>query len=113
MITIVTMLMLANLAFLASEIVFMNELKTEKTDEKMEVFYGLRAVGLLLINVSYWMFAYKYFFMARQLPFKLAKREVPRNVVICDQITNRIFLSLNIIPPIFFGLGEIVYYAKA
>ena len=78
------MLMLANLAFLANEIVFMNELKTEVTNKKKEIFYGLRAFGLLLFNVSHWMFAYKYFKMSRQIPFKISKRKIPRKIVVCD-----------------------------
>ena len=108
------MLMLANLAFLSDEITSLNMLKTnDYSVKKLEIYYCLRAVGLLLTNVAHWMFAYKYFFMARQLPFKLAKREVPRNIVICDKITNWVFLSLNAIPPILYGIGEIVYYGKA
>ena len=56
------------------------------------------------------MFAQKYFKMARQTPFKLAKREVPKNIVICDQITNWVFLILNSIPPVLYGVGSISYF---
>ena len=48
--------------------------------------------------------------MARQVPFKLTKREVTRNIVICDKITNWVFLSLNSIPTILFFVGEIFYH---
>ena len=56
------------------------------------------------------MFANKYFKMSSQTPFKLAKREVPKSIERCDQITNCVFLSLNCIPPILFGIGYVVYY---
>ena len=108
------MLMLANIAFLSDEIVYINLLKTDDyTDEKLEIYYGLQAVGLLLFNISHWMFAYKYFFMARQVPFKLANREVPKNIVICDKITNWVFFSLNFIPTILYGIGGVASYPAA
>ena len=53
------------------------------------------------------MFAHKYFSMSRQLPCKLAKVEVPKRIVLCDKITNWIFLTLNIIPPIIFGVSGV------
>ena len=85
--------------------------KTEDySDKKLEILYGFRATGLLLFNVAHWMFAYKYFYMARQVPFKLANREVLKNIVICDKITNWVFFSLNFIPPILYGVGVIGYY---
>ena len=107
------MLMLANLAILATEIVFINLLKTNELDspKKNEIGYGFNAVGYLLFNLAHWMFAYKYFKMSRQLPFKLARREVPRNVFICDKITNWILLSFNSIPPILYGVGAIGKYS--
>ena len=45
--------------------------------------------------------------MAIQAPFKLAQKEVPKRTVLCDQITNWVLLSLNVIPPVLFGLGII------
>ena len=41
---------------------------------------------------------------------KLVNIKVPRFIVICDNITNWIFLSLNSIPPILYGVGAIGYY---
>ena len=106
------MLMFANLSFLASDTIAINIRKTEASplSNKWEILDCLTALGLLLFNVGHWMFAQKYFKMARQVPFKLAKREVPRNVVLCDQITNWVFLSLNAIPPIIFGVTYIGLY---
>ena len=71
------------------------------------MFYGFLAASLLLFNVGHWMFAHKYFSMSRQLPLKLVNIKVPRIIVICDNITNWIFLSLNSIPPILYGVGVI------
>ena len=83
----------------------MNELKTgEFTNKKTKIFDGFMASGLLLFNVGHWMFAEKYFSMACEAPFKLAQTEVPRRILICNKITNWIFLSLNAIPPILFGV---------
>ena len=53
------------------------------------------------------MFAHKYFSMSRQLPCKLAKVEVPKRIVLCDKITNWIFLTLNAIPPIVYGVSSV------
>ena len=50
--------------------------------------------------------------MARQTPFKLAQRLVPINIFICYQITNWVLISLNSIPCILCGVGEIVYYSN-
>ncbi len=77
--------MLANLAVLAQEFTFINMVKTNGfSDRSAEIGYSFNAVGYLLCNLAHWMFAYKYFKMSRQLPFELAKREVPKNVVVCD-----------------------------
>ena len=80
------MLMLANLAIIAGEITFINEVETNQLDSpyKNEILFSFNAFGFLLFNLAHWMFAYKYFKMSRQLPFELAKREVPKNVVVCD-----------------------------
>ena len=104
-IRILVMLMLANLAFLADETIWINELKTSNFSGKKDAIdVTCYASGLFLFNVAHWMFAQRYFEIARQVPFKLAKREVPRNVLICDRITNWVFLTLNSIPPIVFGV---------
>ena len=71
------------------------------------MFFGFAAAALLLFNVGHWMFAHKYFSMSRQLPLKLVNIKVPRFIVICDNITNWIFLSLNSIPPILTGVAGI------
>ena len=102
------MLIGANLSTIAPEVIWINMLKTENfSTEKQEILNVCYATGFLLFNVSHWMFAHKYFSMSRQLPLKLAGAKVPRFVIICDQITNWIFLSLNSIPPIFFGVAAI------
>ena len=49
--------------------------------------------------------------MSRQTPYKIAKKEVPRKIVVCDKITNLVFLSLNTIPPILNGIGMVGYDA--
>ena len=64
-------------------------------------------VGLLLFNLSHWMFAHKYFEISRQTPFKLANKKVPRRMIICDKITNWVFLSFNCIPPVLAGVAAI------
>ena len=81
--------------------------RRKKRFEENEISYSLEATGYLMFNVSHWLFAHKYFSMSRQQPYKLWNREVPRRIVLCDKITNWIFLSLNAIPPIVFGLSEI------
>ena len=53
------------------------------------------------------MFAHKYFEISRQTPFKLANKQVPRRMIICDKITNWVFLSLNCIPPVVTGVAAI------
>ena len=53
------------------------------------------------------MFAHKYFSISRQTPFKLANKEVPRRMIICDKITNWVFLFLNCITPIFTAVAAI------
>ena len=113
-ITILSMLMLANLDFLGNEIMYINILKTEASpsSKKYEIVGGIEAFGMLLFNVGHWMFSQKYFKMARQVPFKLAKREVPRNVVLCDQLTNWVFLTLNAIPPTIYGV-TFIYLCEA
>ena len=84
-ITILVMLIGANLAYIANEFVFIDMLKTnDYSDDKLEICFGFLATGLLLFNVSHWMFAYKYFKMSRQIPFKISKRKIPRNIVVCD-----------------------------
>ena len=107
---ILAILIIANMANLASETVWMNELKTGESNKKDEINYGFLATGYFLFNVGHWMFAEKYFSMARKAPFKLAQTEVPRRILICNQITNWVFLSLNAIPPILFGVGLIGYH---
>ena len=61
------MLMLANLAFLAEEIMYINILKTEASSlsKKREIALGIGAFGLLMFKVAHWMFSQKYFKMAR------------------------------------------------
>ena len=63
-----------------------------------------------MFNLAHWMFAHKYFSMSRQLPCKLAKVEVPKRIVWCDKITNWIFLTLNAIAPIVYGVSSICYW---
>ena len=82
-------------------------LKTEDySAKKLCIFFGLDAISYLLFNVSHWMFAFKYFSMSRQTPYKIAKQEVPTGIVRCDRITNWVFLSINAIPPILYGVSE-------
>ena len=66
-IRILLMLMLANLALLADEIVYINILKTEgsPSSKKLEIAAGFGGLGALLFNVGHWMFSQKYFKMAR------------------------------------------------
>ena len=98
------------MANLASEAVYMNGIKTGNTDTKDEIYYGFLATGLLLFNVSHWIFAEKYFSMACEAPFKLSQTEVPRLILICNKITNWVVLSLNAIPPILYAVGYIGYF---
>ena len=110
-IKILVMFIGGNLARLAAETVWINMLKTEDfSTKKFQICYGFGAAALLLFNVGHWMFAHKYFSMSRQLPLKLVNIKVPRFIVICDNITNWIFLSLNSIPPILYGVGFIGYF---
>ena len=96
------------MAYLAQETEYMNIVKTQEfTDKKTEIYFGFGATGLLLFNVSHWMFAEKYFSMACKAPFKLAQTEVPRRIFICNKITNLVFLTLNAIPLILYVVGEI------
>ena len=45
--------------------------------------------------------------MACEAPFKLSQTEVPKRILICNKITNRVFLSLNATLPILYGVGFI------
>ena len=106
-IKILSMLVGYNLAYLARETVYINMVKTVYfSAKKLEILFCLDATALLLFNVSHWMFAFKYFSMSRQTPYKIAKQEVPTGIVRRDKITNWIFLSTNAIPPILFGVSE-------
>ena len=100
---ILAILILANIANLAQEAVKM----TEITPKKQEIGLGFLATGYFLFNIGHWMVAEKYFSMARAAPFKIAQTEVPKSIRICDKITNWVFLSLNAIPPILYGVGYI------
>ena len=55
------------------------------------------------------MFTHRYFSIAQQTPFKFANEKVPRRIVICDKITNWVFLAFNSITPILFGVGMVAY----
>ena len=96
-----------NLANLGQETMYINMVKTEDySAKKLEIYFGLDATALLLFNVSHWMFAFKYFQMSRLKPYKIAKQEVPKRIIRCDKITNWVFLSINAIPPILYGVSE-------
>ena len=107
------MLFGANLAKLIVEAVTINTYKTDNSAKKAEIYEGFNSTAYLLFNVAHWMFASKYFTMARQTPYKVAKQEVPREIVRCDNITNWVFLSFNAISPLLYGVGFIVYYAAS
>jgi hypothetical protein len=61
---------------------------------------GVNCLEFLLFNVSHWIFAFKYFSITRQMPFKLVNLKVPRSILICDRLNNVVFLRLNSIAPI-------------
>ena len=108
-IKILVMLVGYNLAKLASVTVYLCSKQISQT-RKWEIIRGFDSTAYLLFNVSHWMFASKYFTIARHTPYKVAKQEVPREMVKCDKITNWVFLTLNSIPPILFGVSNIGYY---
>jgi len=65
---------------------------------------------MLLFNVGHWMFAHRYFKMSRQAPYKLSHEEVPRKIVVWDEINYWVFLSVNILPSILELIGVIGFY---
>ena len=99
-----------NLTQLASETVNLNMVNTSFTDKKLEIYDVFSATGYLLFNVSHWMFAFRYYTMARYTPYKVTQQEVPREMIRCDKITNWVFLSLNSVPPVLNGVGYIGYH---
>ncbi len=103
------MLISYNLTQLAGETIWINMLKTHFTDKKWEIANGINALGYLLFNVSHWMFAFKYYSMSRQSSYKIAKQEVPQRILKHDRITNWVFLTLNTLPPILYGVVFIGY----
>ena len=80
---------------------------TDLSDEKWEIFDVFNALGFLLFNVSHWMFAFKYYSMSRQSSYKISKQEVPQRLLKHDRIINWVFLTLNTLPPILYGVGYI------
>ena len=110
-IKILKMLIGANLCYYAEEIVLMNMIKTEVySNKKVATYYSIDAAAFFLFNVAHWMFAHKYFSMARQTPFKLDNKEVPKSIVKSDKIINWVFLCLNSVPPTFYGAGIIGFF---
>ena len=71
------------------------------------MIFASEAIGFLLFGVAHWMWGFKYFSVSRQMPFKLANEEVPKKMIKCQKITNWIFLTLNCIAPMLFGIGAI------
>ena len=69
---------------------------------------GINCTGYILFNVSHWMFAFKYFSLSRQIPFKQAGKEVPRRIAICDKITDWVFFTLNWIAPVLLATGLVI-----
>jgi hypothetical protein len=85
-------------------------LKTDLTDKKWEIYDIFYASAYLLFNVSHWMFAFKYYSMSRQSSYKIAKQEVPQRILKHDRITNWVFLTLNTLPSILYGVGFIGFH---
>ena len=108
--TILAILIGANLAYLAKEITYINMINTGFPIKKYVILFSFGAFELLLFNVGHWMFAHKYFTMSRQAPHKLSQKEVPRGIVVCDEIINWVFLSLNALPPVLYFVGVIGFY---
>ena len=53
------------------------------------------------------MWGFKYYSVSTKMPYKLEKKEVPKKIIRCENITDKIFLSLNFIAPMLFGIGLI------
>ena len=45
------------------------------------MLYTSEAIGFLLFGVAHWMWGFKYFSVSEQMPFKLAKKEVPDQMI--------------------------------
>ena len=101
---ILGMLFGANLAYLAEGALWAYMISTGFTTINLIIWSGFYATGMLLFNVGHWMFVHKYFSISRQAPFKLIHTEVPRRIVVCDQITNWVFLSLNSITAVLYAI---------
>jgi hypothetical protein len=100
-----------NLCSIAEKSVYVNMDKTGVYPyNKLKIAISLSSLGLLLFGVSHWMFAFKYFSMSRQTPYKLTKKQVPRSLVVCDKVTNWVFFSLNCLAPTRIWIGYVVYY---
>ena len=104
-IKILAMLISYNLTQLAGEGIYINAAKTDFSYKKWEIAKVFDALGYLLFSISHWMFAFKYYTMSRQSPYKIAKKEVPQRILKHDQITNWVFLTLNTLPPILYEVG--------
>ena len=82
---ILCMLIGYNLCSIAEKCMYISMNKKEVYPlDMLKITISLSSLGLLLFGVSHWMFAFKYFSMSRQTPYKLQKTEVPSSIVVCD-----------------------------
>ena len=109
-IKILVMLIGYNLAAIAQESISINTVRHfDFTMKKYLIYYSFESLGMALCNMAHWMFAHKYFKISRQTEYKLANKKVPRKIIMCDKVTNWIFLILNGIAPILNGFGWVSY----
>ena len=65
-------------------------------------------ISVSLYNLAYWIFAFEYFSIARNIPCALQKEAVPESTVKCDKTVNVVFLSLSIAFPLGYTIFEII-----
>ena len=114
------MLVVYNLTSLATDILYI-DMKQVSGDQETWLYCGynpescpireietstlLFCFGILLFNVSHFMFAHKYYEISKTMPFKIENKEVPRKTIICNKVLYWIFLILNLIFPILTAVG--------
>ena len=97
------LLILSNVALILNYLSYYWWFQTDFSNRAIVWISLLSISGFLLIacfNLSYWMFAFEYYSIARFMPFVLKGQDLPESKLKCDGAINKIMLFLNIAAPL-------------
>lgn len=117
---IASLLFVANLGFILQVIgydMFVLLITSDGTNKQKSERFWIQWAGVfsgahdLAFNCAHWTFSFEYYKIARSMPFALRGVALPHRMVVCQWTLNLVFMTLNILVPLFSSICDSVLIA--